>query len=112
MLFAVGSCVICMAIEAATVAKYADGTNKVGLGAGVMALFLFEAVYTSGIDVSGFVFFAEIWPNHTRAKGVALIWLVFVLTDLVYLQVTATAFANIGWRYFLVRYVLISPTSA
>ncbi|OAL32912.1 hypothetical protein AYO20_07703 [Fonsecaea nubica] len=114
MLFAVGACVICLSIEAAMVAEYATfhdgrtsgGSNKAGLSAGVFALFLFEAVYTSGIDVAGFVFFAEIWPNHDRVRGVALSWLVFVLTDLVYLQVTATAFAHIGWRYFLVFIVV------
>jgi hypothetical protein len=27
---------------------------------------------------------------------------VVALTDLVYLQVTATAFANIGWKFYLV----------
>lgn len=43
------------------------------------------------------------FPNHIRDKGVAITNAVLALADLVYLQVTALAFANIGYRYFLVR---------
>ena len=36
------------------------------------------------------VFYSELFPNHIRAKGLALSIAVIALTDLVYLQVTAT----------------------
>ena len=55
-----------------------------------------------GIDTTLWVFCGEIFPNHVRAKGMAICTLSFCLTGLVYLEVAATAFANIGWKYFLV----------
>ena len=65
--------------------------------------YIFLLFYGCGIDVAGVVFYSEIFPNHVRAKGVALAVATIALTDLVYLQATATAFANIGWKFFLAR---------
>jgi hypothetical protein len=64
--------------------------------------YLFLAVYSMGVDVAGVVFYSELFPNHIRAKGVCLSMATIALTDLVYLQATTTAFANIGWRFYLV----------
>ena len=125
------------------VATYADeGTNKAGLRMGVAAAYIFLLVYSIGVDVAGVVFYSELcksslcrpslWhlsngalvPNHIRAKGLALSIAVIALTDLVYLQVTATvsfryhtrtksaltlsqAFATIGWKFYLV-FIIIS----
>jgi MFS family permease len=127
MLFGVAGCGVCLAIEAAIVATYAEeGTNKAALAAGVgksntiqcvstgrrthadsliLAMFyLFLAVYSMGVDVAGVVFYSELFPNHIRAKGVCLSMATVALTDLVYLQATTTAFANIGWRFYLVSH--------
>lgn len=104
MLFGVFGCMICIIIEAAMVALYADeGTNKAGLAVGVAAFYVFIVIYSFGIDVAGVVFYSELFPNHIRSKGVSLCMVSIALTDLVYLQATAAAFANIGWRFFLVR---------
>ena len=88
------------------VAAFATGPNasynKVGLGFGVFAFYAFVAVYGFGIDVCGVVWYSEIFPNHIRAKGICLSIATIALTDLVYLQATATAFANIGWHFYLV----------
>jgi len=67
--------------------------------------YIFPLFYSGGVDVTSIVFFSEVFPNHIRAKGVALAISTIALTDLVYLQATATAFANIGWKFFLVCYV-------
>jgi len=84
------------------VAQYAAaGTNKAGLGVGVFAFYAFLAVYSIGIDVAGVVFYSELFPNHIRAKGICLSIATIALTDLVYLQATTTAFANIGWKFYL-----------
>ena len=69
--------------------------------------YLFLAVYSMGVDVAGVVFYSELFPNHIRAKGVCLSMATVALTDLVYLQATTTAFANIGWRFYLV-FIIIS----
>lgn len=127
MLFGVGGCCVCLIIEAAIVANFAEqATNKAALAAGVGKLtlhlikpsariaktctamfYLFLAVYSMGVDVAGVVFYSELFPNHIRAKGVCLSMATVALTDLVYLQATTTAFANIGWRFYLV-FIIVS----
>lgn len=103
MLIGIGGCCICLIIEAAAVRYFEMNPTRKDLGAlGVAALFCFNAVYQLGVDVGGNVFYSEVFPNHIRSKGVALANLVLALPDLVYLQVTPYAFANIGWRFFLV----------
>lgn len=82
-------------------------TNKAGLRMGVAAAYLFLAFYSVGVDVAGVVFYSELFPNHIRAKGISLSISIIALTDLVYLQATATAFANIGWKFYLL-FIIIS----
>jgi sugar porter (SP) family MFS transporter len=109
MLFGIFGCMLCLCIEAAMVALYADaGTNKAGLGVGVAAFYLFIIFYSFGVDVAGVVFYSELFPNHIRAKGVSLCMMSIALTDLVYLQATAKAFAEIGWKYFLVFIIVMA----
>ena len=102
MLFGVFGCGVCLVIEAAMVASFTGTDNKVGLGFGVFAFYAFVAVYGLGIDVCGVVWYSEIFPNHIRAKGICMAIATIALTDLVYLQATATAFENIGWHFYLV----------
>ncbi len=103
MLCGVAGCCVMLCIEAAMIAQYAEaGTNKAGLGVGVAAFYVFLVIYSLGVDVAGVVFYSELFPNHIRAKGVALCVMSIALTDLVYLQATAEAFANIGWKFYLV----------
>lgn len=106
MLFGVAGCCVMLCIEAAMVASYAEaGTNKAGLGVAVAAFYIFLLVYSVGIDVCGVVFYSELFPNHIRAKGSALCFCSIALTDLIYLQATAEAFAKIGWKFYLVSLV-------
>ena len=109
LLIGVGGCCISLILEAAMVATYAETNsgNQAGLQMGVAAAYLFLAVYSVGVDVAGVVFYSELFPNHIRAKGIALSIAVIALTDLVYLQATATAFASIGWKFYLV-FIIIS----
>ncbi|KIW88752.1 uncharacterized protein Z519_10799 [Cladophialophora bantiana CBS 173.52] len=107
LVMGVAGCCVSLILEAAMVSSYAEeGTNKAGLRMGVAAAYLFLLVYSIGIDVAGVVFYSELFPNHLRAKGLALSIAVIALTDLVYLQVAATAFANIGWKFYLVFIIL------
>jgi MFS family permease len=56
LLFGVGGCCVCLILEAAMVANFAEaGTNKAGLRMGVAAAYLFLLVYSIGIDVAGVV---------------------------------------------------------
>lgn len=107
MIFAIGGSCFFLIIEAIMVALYAtEGSNKAGLGMGVAAFYLFLAVYSPGVDCAAYVYYSEIFPNHMRHKGVALCIAAIALTDLVYLQAASTAFANIGWKFYLVFIII------
>ncbi|KAJ5798544.1 uncharacterized protein N7503_007840 [Penicillium pulvis] len=112
MIGSVALCSVFLIIEAVIVANYAspipENPNKAGLAMGVAAFYLFEAVYSIGVDVCGVVYYSELFPNHMRSKGVSLAVATIAITDLVYTQVTATAFANVGWKFFLVFIVVAS----
>lgn len=85
-----GSCAS-LILETAMVSCFAEqGTNKAGLRMGVAATYLFLFIYAFGVDVAGGVFYSEIFPNHIRAKGLALTVAALALTNLVYLQVAPT----------------------
>ncbi|KEF54374.1 uncharacterized protein A1O9_09540 [Exophiala aquamarina CBS 119918] len=108
LVFGLAGCCVSLILEAAMVSSFAEeATNKAGLRMGVAAAYLFLLVYSIGIDVAGVVFYSELFPNHLRAKGLALSIGVIAVTDLVYLQVAATAFAHIGWKFYLV-FIIIS----
>jgi aspartate oxidase len=63
---------------------------------------LYIAFFAPTIDTAGFVYYSEAFPNHLRAKGVSLAICSAALADVAYLQAASTAFAIIGWKYFLV----------
>ena len=113
MIFSVCGCCAMLCLESAMIATYAaEGTNKAGLGVAVAAFYIFLIVYSVGIESCGIVFYSELFPNHIRAKGVAAAFLGIAIADLIYLQVTAVAFANVGWKFFLVRcLVFFDPRS-
>ena len=107
MITGLTGCCIFLILEAAMVSSFAaEGTNKAGLQMGVAATYLFLFLYSLGVDVSptptelrqdltvskvaGFVFFAELFPNNLRARGMAVVVCVTALADLLYLQVAPT----------------------
>lgn len=57
---------------------------------------LFVFFYALGVDIGMLVFFGEIYPTHIRAKGMTATLRILCLLDLVYLQVTSLAFAEVG----------------
>lgn len=91
------------------VALYADSDNSAGKNAGVAFLYLFLVFYGTGIDVGTYVYLGEMFPNHIRVKGVGLSLAAMNVASTVYLSVTSTAVASIGWKFFLVRLHLLLP---
>ena len=105
LLTGLGGCVASLILEAVMVALYATGgTNKAGLRTGVAALFIFITFYAVSVDIVCYLVVSELWPNHLRAKGGAWAFCSGTITNLIFLQSAPTAFANIGWKYFLVRF--------
>ncbi|OQV07560.1 hypothetical protein CLAIMM_11976 [Cladophialophora immunda] len=106
MIFGIGGCLACLIVEAAVVATCASPLppepNYSALRAAVAAFYVFVYFYGCGVDIAGWVFFGEVYPNHLRAKGLALATASFALTSLAYLQASPTAFRTIGWKFYLV----------
>ncbi|KAL4747946.1 hypothetical protein BDW72DRAFT_215107 [Aspergillus terricola var. indicus] len=102
LLFAFSGCFACVLLEGIMVALYADSNNAAGKNAGVAFLYIFLAFYSTGIDVGTYVYLGEMFPNHIRVKGVGLSLAAMNVASTVYLSVTSTAVASIGWKYFLV----------
>jgi len=100
-------CMISLSVLTAVQAVYApSGTNKVGLGFGVVALYLVVIFYCLGVEACGSIFFSEIYPTHIRSKGVCFTAFVNSLSNLVYLVAAPTALQNIGWK-FIIMFICI-----
>ena len=99
-------CVLALVGECICLALFQGTANKAGNSAAVFFLYLHLAVYGSCMDASTYVFASEIWPTHLRAKGFALSCSGLFLGSLILLTSAPTAFANVGWKFFLVMVVV------
>jgi hypothetical protein len=99
--FGMMGCVAAFAAEAGLVAQYAGTDNANALRAGIAMMFVFGVFYSFAIDGPQFCYITEIFPSHLRAKGVSLGVATFSLTNIIWLQAAPTAFANIGWKFYL-----------
>lgn len=103
MLFGFIGCLVCLVIESILVALYAGTSNTAGQNTGVAFFYIYLIFYASGIDVGSFVFVGEMFPNHIRAKGLAVTLSALNATTTIYLTTTSLAFAAMGWKFFMVR---------
>ncbi|KAF4556988.1 Sugar (and other) transporter-like protein 56 [Elsinoe fawcettii] len=94
-------CALMVACETAMVAVYGGTSNRVGNGFGVFFLFCFVTFYGSCVDAISYIYCAEIFPTALRSQGVALSVTGLFAMNLVYTQTAPIAFANVGWRYYL-----------
>ncbi|OQU97101.1 hypothetical protein CLAIMM_03092 [Cladophialophora immunda] len=111
LMFSFCGCCVCLILEAAMVAVYGGQTaNHAGLQMGVAATYLFLFLYSMGADVASYCIYSELFPNFMRARGLSVTIAVLALTDILYLQLAPTAFASIGWKYYLV-FIILSAIS-
>ncbi|OAP57496.1 hypothetical protein AYL99_08234 [Fonsecaea erecta] len=68
----------------------------------VFFLFLHIALYSVSLDATSYIYSAEIFPTPLRARGVGISITGLFVSTIVYLQAAPVAFANIGWKYYLV----------
>lgn len=101
MTIGLAGCCFSVIMEAAFVATYGDTHNKAGLGACAAFNFLFVFFYGGFLDGVTWWYTAEIFPTHLRAQGMTIGMFTYALTNIVWLQAAPTAFASIGWRYYL-----------
>jgi hypothetical protein len=94
-------CTCTLIVEAALQAKYLNGTNKGALGAAVAMTYLYVVSYSLFLDGPTYFYIGEIWPTHLRAQGYSLGLGMLCLTQIVWSQAASTAFANIGWKFYI-----------
>lgn len=66
----------------------------------------FFCSYGCCIDANTYVYCSEIFPTHIRSRGLAFSLAVLFLSTIAYLEAAPTAFAQIGWKYYLLFIVL------
>jgi len=103
-LFAIGmiACVVALSVEAAITANYIGSTNTNALRAGVAFLDVYIFFFSSLLDALSYFYVSEISPTHLRAKTMTALIATSSLTNILWLQIAPTAFANIGWKFYMV----------
>lgn len=93
----------CLVVEAALVANYPVGPNQNNgaLKAAVAMTFLYIAFAQLFLDGTQYVYYAEMFPQHLRAKGMTLGMGAISLMNVMWLQVAPTAFEKISWKFYL-----------
>ena len=107
-LLAIGlsGCVIALSGECITVSIFQKTGDKSVAAAAVFFLFLHIAFYSSTTDATSYIYAAEIFPTPLRAKGIAISITGLFGATIAFLQAAPTAFAQVGWRYYLVFIVI------
>ncbi|KAJ9242826.1 hypothetical protein DTO169E5_2997 [Paecilomyces variotii] len=101
--------VIILSIEAALEKYYLATNYKPGINACVAMYFLIAVWFTATIECTGYVYGSEIWPTHLRSYGASITYVAFFINALAYSTPASTAFANIGWEYYMVFVAVTVP---
>ncbi|KAL9563120.1 hypothetical protein ACKAV7_012862 [Fusarium commune] len=105
-------CGLMLAAEAAMVAVAAKKKDDHTINAlGVFFLFAFVTFYATCIDAISYVYCTEIFPTAIRAQGVSYSIIGLFAMTLIYTQPAPTAFAEVGWKYYLV-FIIVPLLSA
>ncbi|KAK7208416.1 MFS transporter [Myxozyma melibiosi] len=102
LLIGLAGCTLALIGECVSLSTYERTGGRGASIAAVVFLFLHVFIYGLNMDVTSYVYSSEIMPNQLRAKGVSFSMCGLFLSTIVYLEAASTAFANIGWKYYLV----------
>ncbi|KIW84807.1 hypothetical protein Z517_00195 [Fonsecaea pedrosoi CBS 271.37] len=104
-------CLMALIVEMALLATYKGTTNKAGLAAAVAFLFIHVGFYSSCVDAVTYIYCTEIFPNHLRARGSSISVSGLFFATVIYTCAAPTAFANIGWKYYIVFAITTAMTA-
>ncbi|RGP78260.1 hypothetical protein FLONG3_3575 [Fusarium longipes] len=76
--------------------------------AAIFFLYLHIAFFSSCIDASTYIYASEIFPTRMRATGISVSLSGLFLASLTFTQAASNAFAQIGWKYYIVFTILSS----
>ncbi|KUL85142.1 hypothetical protein ZTR_06237 [Talaromyces verruculosus] len=85
---------------------YIGTEDDPGLSAGVFFLFLFIAFYGCCLDATSYVYCTEIFPTHIGSRGMAWSLAILFASTVAYLIPAPTAFAQVGWKYYILFILL------
>lgn len=101
MLLSASAMCVCFACLSG-LTSHPENPNPAALKAAVFFLYLFFFVYVLGFLGIPFLYASEIAPTHLRVPICGLSTATSWLTNFLVAEVTPVAFADIGWRYFIV----------
>lgn len=58
--------------------------------------------YTVGVESASFVYTSELFPSEWRGLGISFSMFGLFIWSILFTAVAAPAFANIGWRFYIV----------
>ncbi|KAL4939227.1 hypothetical protein BDV06DRAFT_225198 [Aspergillus oleicola] len=98
-------CTVVLAIETALISSASDpdSPNRNSLlSAAAAFIFLFLFAFNTSLEGPSWYYASEIFPTRLRAKGMTANVTSFCLINLLWLELAPTAFATIGWKFYLV----------
>ncbi|KAF7198575.1 Sugar transporter STL1 [Pseudocercospora fuligena] len=110
LLFGFTGCVVALTGECITVSKFQDtGHRSAAIGA-VFFLYLHVAIFASTCDATTYIYASEIFPTPVRAKGLAISVSGLFVATIIFTSAAPTAFADIGWKYYLIFTIMTAAT--
>jgi hypothetical protein len=94
-------CVCTLIVEAALQKNFLGTKNASGLAACVAMTYVYVFFYVVCLDGPMFFYIGEIWPSHVRVQGFAIGISTMCICNIVWTSAAPTAFATIGWKYYI-----------
>ncbi|KAK3112211.1 hypothetical protein LTR53_011749 [Teratosphaeriaceae sp. CCFEE 6253] len=108
LMFGFGGCVVALIGECITVSIYQRTGDRAASSAAVFFLFFHILCFSSSVDATSYIYASEIFPTPARAKGMSISVSGLFIATIIFLQAAPTAFAAIGWKYYVVFVVITS----
>lgn len=94
-------CMCTLIVLAALQKNFLGTTNTSALSACVAMIYLYVFFYVVFLDGPMFFYIGEVWPSHVRVQGFAIGTCSNCLSNLVWTSAAPSAFASIGWAYYI-----------
>ncbi|KAK5046457.1 hypothetical protein LTR84_008260 [Exophiala bonariae] len=106
MLIGLIGCACSLICFTAMVATFGGTDNRVGNGMGVFFLFLFVFFYGGCMGATSYVYCTELFPTNLRAQGAGFSVGGLFTATLIYTQTAPVAFADVGWKFYILFIIL------
>ncbi|KAK5047302.1 hypothetical protein LTR84_006824 [Exophiala bonariae] len=105
-------CMLALVGECITVSIFQNTGSRGAASGAVFFLFAHIVVFVLCVDATTYIYAAEIFPTPLRAKGLAISCSGLFFATIIFTTAAPTAFAKIGWKYYLVFVILTTITIA